>query len=121
MRVSIINFPNTPVLLAWLGGNVGGEVKRGVAIAMAIGIANLGGIPASFIYRTQDAPAFHIGHGTVIGSLLLSIVASCIAMFTYNRLNKQKEEQCKREGINHSHAPQFREMGDDSPLFRYTI
>jgi len=39
-------------------------------------------------------------------------------MFTYNRLNNQKEEQCRREGINHSHAPQFREMGDESPLFR---
>jgi hypothetical protein len=39
-------------------------------------------------------------------------------MFTYNRLNKKKEEQCRREGIDDSHAPQFREMGDESPLFR---
>jgi hypothetical protein len=39
-------------------------------------------------------------------------------MFAYNRLNIQKEERCQREGINYSHAPQFREMGDDSPLFR---
>jgi hypothetical protein len=36
-------FSSIPVVLAWAGGNVGGEVKRGVAIAMAIGIANLGG------------------------------------------------------------------------------
>ncbi|KIM26839.1 hypothetical protein M408DRAFT_330417 [Serendipita vermifera MAFF 305830] len=114
-------FPSIAVVLAWAGGSAGGDVKRGTAIAMTIGIANLGGICSSFIYRTQDAPAFHIGHGTVIGSLLLSIVSSCIAMFTYHRLNKQKEEQCRREGIDHSHAPRFREMGDASPLFRYTI
>lgn len=36
-------FPSIAVVLAWAGGSAGGEVKRGVAIAMTIGIANLGG------------------------------------------------------------------------------
>jgi hypothetical protein len=36
-------FPSIPVILSWAGGNVGGDIKRGVAIAMAIGIGNLGG------------------------------------------------------------------------------
>jgi hypothetical protein len=37
-------FPNSPVVLAWTGGSAGGDIKRGVAIAMAIGLANLGGL-----------------------------------------------------------------------------
>ncbi|KAG8767274.1 hypothetical protein FRC15_005797, partial [Serendipita sp. 397] len=114
-------FPSIAVVLAWAGGNAGGDVKRGVALAMTIGIANLGGVCSSFIYRTKDAPRFHIGHGTVIGCLLLAVVLTCAAMVTYSRLNKQKEVQCRREGIDHSHAPKFREMADASPLFRYTI
>ncbi|KAG9220505.1 hypothetical protein CCMSSC00406_0003961 [Pleurotus cornucopiae] len=36
-------FPTVPVDLAWIGGNVGGTLKRGVAIAMVIGMGNLGG------------------------------------------------------------------------------
>jgi hypothetical protein len=36
-------FPSIAVVLAWAGGSAGGDVKRGVAIAMTIGIANLGG------------------------------------------------------------------------------
>jgi hypothetical protein len=36
-------FPSIAVVLAWAGGNAGGDVKRGVALAMTIGIANLGG------------------------------------------------------------------------------
>jgi len=81
-------FPSIPIFLSWTGGNAGGHIKRAVAIALSVGIANLGGlvdnwslskpkltpifrICSSFIYRTQDAPRFHIGHGTVIGSLLL--------------------------------------------------
>ena len=35
--------PLVPVALAWAGGNSGGNMKRGVVIAMVIGLANLGG------------------------------------------------------------------------------
>ena len=36
-------FPTIAVDLAWAGSNAGGDVKRGVVIAMVIGIGNLGG------------------------------------------------------------------------------
>jgi hypothetical protein len=35
-------FPTIPVALAWAGGNAGGDMKRGVVLAMVIGIGNLG-------------------------------------------------------------------------------
>jgi hypothetical protein len=37
-------FPSIPVLLSWGGGNVGGDIKRGVAIALSVGISTLGGL-----------------------------------------------------------------------------
>jgi len=36
-------FPCTPVIFAWTSSNAGGDFKRGVAIAMVSGFANLGG------------------------------------------------------------------------------
>jgi hypothetical protein len=36
-------FPTVPVILAWAGANAGGDLKRGVVLAMVIGISNLGG------------------------------------------------------------------------------
>lgn len=36
-------FPNIACILVWAGGNAGGDIKRGVVIAMVIGIGNLGG------------------------------------------------------------------------------
>lgn len=36
-------FPSIPIVLAWAGGSAGGDIKRGVAIAMTIGFGNLGG------------------------------------------------------------------------------
>ncbi len=44
--------------------------------------------------------------------------ASCIMMATYRRLNRQKEELCKREGIDQTRRAEFRDIGDASPLFR---
>lgn len=36
-------FPTIAVDLAWVGSNTGGDIKRGVVLAMVIGIGNLGG------------------------------------------------------------------------------
>lgn len=36
-------FPTIAVDLAWAGSNAGGDMKRGVVIAMVIGLGNLGG------------------------------------------------------------------------------
>jgi hypothetical protein len=112
-------FPTIAVMVAWAGGNAGGDMKRGVVIAMVIGLANLGGICSSFVYF--DPPHFHVGHGTILGVLSLSITLSFFAMWNYNRLNKQKEALCLNQGITAEQEDEFRNMGDDSPLFRYTI
>lgn len=36
-------FPTVAINLAWVSSNAGGDLKRGVAIAVATGLANLGG------------------------------------------------------------------------------
>ncbi|CAK5281322.1 unnamed protein product [Mycena citricolor] len=112
-------YPTVAVDLAWAGSMAGGDVRRGVVIAMIIGLGNLGGICSSYIYITP--PYFHIGHGTMMGWLSLTIILSCVAMWDYNRTNKKRDEYCKREGIDESRRDEFRDMGSESPLFRYTI
>jgi hypothetical protein len=47
-----------------------------------------------------------------------SIVCTSIMMWTYTRLNKEKEELCAREGINESMTEMYRDLADKSPLFR---
>ncbi|KAG2075430.1 MFS general substrate transporter [Suillus decipiens] len=112
-------YPTIPIIIAWAGSNAGGDLKRAVVLAMVVGFGNLGGICSSFIYI--DPPHFHIGHGTVMGFLSLSIIMSLFAMWDYNRLNKKKEAQCLADDITDDKGYEFRDMGDASPLFRYTI
>ena len=54
-------------------------------------------------------------------TLMISILLSAFAMWDYNRINKQKEEQCREGGITEDREDEFRDMGDQSPLFRYTL
>ena len=54
---------------------------------------------------------------------MISMVLSAFAMWDYNRINKQKVEQCDELGITDSEdqRKEFWLMGDQSPLFRYTL
>jgi len=112
-------FPTTAVMLAWAGGNAGGDMKRGVVLAIVIGIGNLGGICSSFIY--YQPPRFFKGHGTNMGCLGMTIVCSSILVWKYKRLNEEKEKLCAREGIDGSMHSKYRDLADQSPLFRYVI
>ena len=83
-------FPCLAIMLAWTGGNAGGNMKRGIVLAVVIGLGNLGGcasllrcigvqwelidaliyhcsVCSSFVY--YQPPHFHKGHGTMMGCL----------------------------------------------------
>ncbi|KAF8133663.1 major facilitator superfamily domain-containing protein [Boletus edulis] len=111
--------PCVPVVLAWVSSNAGGDIKRGVAIAIVNGLGNLGGICASFIFF--DPPRFHVGLNVCMGLLVSSILLTFVSMWDLNRINKEKERLCSESGVTEDQKDEFREDGDDSPLFRYAL
>ncbi|KAI5118141.1 hypothetical protein M0805_001740 [Coniferiporia weirii] len=110
-----------PASLAWVGNNCAGDLKRAVGLAIVLGGANVFGIIASFTYRMAEAPRYRTGHAIVMGFMCLSFALSVLMMFVYNRINKARDEKCRREGIGESMRKDFADLGDDSPLFRYTL
>ena len=46
-------FPSVALTQAWTGGNVGGEVKKAVVLAMVVGVGNLGGCVYLFVGITH--------------------------------------------------------------------
>ncbi|KAM5543421.1 hypothetical protein V8D89_002672 [Ganoderma adspersum] len=113
--------PCVATQLSWAGGNFAGELKRAVVIGMVVGFGNFGGIVASFIYRQQDSPRYTLGHTVCIASLCLFYVMVVVAVVTLRALNKRKIAQCEREGLTLADEDTFAELGDRSPLYRYTI
>jgi len=114
-------YATVPVLLSWASNNTGGDTKKAVRIAIMVGIGNLGGICSSFVYRNQDKPRYHLGHSVQIGALCMSFACSAVFIFVFDRLNKKKEELCRRRNIAVSDGARFKGLGDDSPLFRFSL
>ncbi|OJA08578.1 hypothetical protein AZE42_11894 [Rhizopogon vesiculosus] len=50
-----------PGIVSWLGNNLAGQYKRGVGMALHIGLGNFGGAFATVIYRSQDSPRYILG------------------------------------------------------------
>ncbi|KAK0489449.1 MFS general substrate transporter [Armillaria novae-zelandiae] len=111
-------FPTVPLMLVWGSGNAGSSLKKGVIIGLQSGVGNLGGICSSFIYRTQDTPRFHLGHGIALGFLCMAFVISAFTVCLYRRLNQVKDALCAEKGIQGDRKAEFANLGADSPLFR---
>ncbi|KAJ7680719.1 MFS general substrate transporter [Mycena polygramma] len=133
-----------PGVVAWLGNNLSGQYKRGVGMALHIGIGNFrqaqpqvlkseclssvlncSGAIASNIYRTQDKPRFLIGHGCELMFVGIGLICVPIAVLTYTRINNRRDELARgleeRGEKNIYSRQELRRMGDRAPDFRYTI
>ncbi|KAH7921931.1 MFS general substrate transporter [Leucogyrophana mollusca] len=113
-----------PGIVCWLGNNLAGQYKRGVGMALHIGIGNLSGAVASNIYRTQDSPRFILGHGIELMFVGIGFITLPIIVLVYRRINRRRDEDARlalEQGEKNRYTPQeLRELGDRAPDFRYT-
>jgi len=114
-----------PGVVAWLGNNLAGQYKRGIGMAMHIGIGNFSGAIACNIYRTRDSPRFIIGHAMELMFVGIGFICVPTAVICYIQINKNRDA-AQREALERGEkskytAQQLREMGDRAPDFRYTL
>lgn len=114
-----------PGIVAWLGNNLAGQYKRGIGMAIHIGIGNFSGAIASNIYRSKDAPRYILGHALELMFVGIGFICLPIAVLAYIRINKKRDASAKRlleNGETHGYTPlEIRRLGDRAPDFRYTL
>jgi len=113
-----------PGVVVWLSNNLSPQYKRGVGMALHIGIGNFGGAIASNIYRTQDKPRFILGHGIELMFVGIGLIFVPILVFSYRRINRQRAEFMDREAEGLEKKPsaeELRALGDKSPDFQYVL
>ncbi|EAW17245.1 allantoate permease family MFS transporter [Aspergillus fischeri NRRL 181] len=110
-------YPAFPGNVTWLSVNLAGDYKRAAGMAIHIGLGNMAGAMASNFYRAQDAPKYILGHSLELGFAVVGIIAVVILRFSYQRINK-KRDQMDVSGYGNA---QLAMMGDRSPLFRYML
>ncbi|KAF2685922.1 MFS general substrate transporter [Lentithecium fluviatile CBS 122367] len=106
-----------PITLVWLANLMSGHYKRSVSSAIQVGFGNIGGIVASNVFLTREAPKYPTGYGVSLGMLWIC-GASCTAMFfLVKRENKKREAGHRDHRLEGPHADN---LGDDHPHFRLT-
>ncbi|KAI6045456.1 MFS general substrate transporter [Pisolithus marmoratus] len=93
-------YTGIPCTVGWLANNLQGKYKRAVGGALQVSTANLGGIVASNIFRTQDEPRFILGFAIEIGFLCMGLVVTVFSAYTYHRANTARISHARRDDIN---------------------
>ncbi|KAI0055359.1 MFS general substrate transporter [Artomyces pyxidatus] len=112
------SYASFPGVVSWLGNNLAGQYKRGVGMALHIGIGNFAGAIASNVFRTQDSPRYVLGHGIMLMFVGIGFVAAPTVVLLYAHINRKRERVVAAGGGQHS-AKELRAMGDRAPDFRY--
>ncbi|KAF3911174.1 hypothetical protein AA313_de0209198 [Arthrobotrys entomopaga] len=86
-------YPCIPNAVAWSSNNILDPGKRGLSLGFVIGIGNLAGLVNCFVYRTKDKPNYKLGHGVVLGFLIVLLFGgSVLQHILLIRENRRKKE-----------------------------
>ncbi|KAI1180393.1 MFS general substrate transporter [Nemania sp. FL0916] len=105
-----------PIVVCWFQMNLGGHHRRAIGAAWQIGFGNLGGIVATYIFLSGDAPRFTKGYAVCLAFVLLSGIASTLYLISIHLENKRRAKMATDVGLSEYEKT---EMGDLNPEFRY--
>lgn len=108
-------------VVSWTGNNLTGSWKRAIGMAIQISIGNLGGAVGMNIYLEKQEPEYWLGFGFSLGILLCASTAAMILRIALQRAGEKREAMSEDEIRERYTREQLWEMGDSSPLFRYTL
>jgi len=98
-----------------------------LAAAAQIGLGNLGALASSNVYRKQDKPHYYLGHGVVLGFVMLGYICGPLYAFMLKRENKRKMEWLEQQAMlpeeqrTQYTVEELRAQGDKAADFKYLI
>lgn len=113
--------PIAPMAGSWLSNNIVSSGRRAVALAFTMAFGAIGGFTGSFMYNTDDGSTsplgFHLSLGLAIAGLLVAVALA----LSYRRENKRRMNMSEEEVAASYTEAELMDLGEKSPLFRYTL
>ncbi|OPB36461.1 MFS permease [Trichoderma guizhouense] len=107
--------------IAWLPNNTPRYGKRTTATGMQLTFGNASGIMSAFIYPALDKPRFIRGHAVSLSMVAFGTCVYGFLWFWFWRANNNRDAGELSEEHQGLPDDELKELGDDSPHFRYTI
>lgn len=80
---------NVASILGYMQNNIVGQTKRAFTSALVIGAGGIGGIVASTVFRSEDAPGYRPGLWVTIGANFVILIVCTIMSLGFHHRNKQ--------------------------------
>lgn len=114
-------FPMAPVGGSWASNNFGTSSRRAIGLAFVMAIGSLGGLTGSFIYKESRSPYFHLAFSLSIGFAFIGLCIVAALVFSYWFANRKRDRMVEHEVRERYTEVELVELGEKSPLFRYTL
>jgi hypothetical protein len=105
--------------------NLAPSSKRAVGMALLISLGNLGGIAGSNIYLAREAPKYRTGFGVSFAICVAAIAMAFFLRHAFDKENKRRDALVAERGADAIRAEyseqELHDLGDLSPLYRYTL
>lgn len=97
--------------------------KRAAAIGLLMLFGSVGGGSiGSNIYIASEAPVYPLGFGFSVGATVLGAMIPATVHWYLLRKENRRREMMSLEDVHEKYTPaELGEMGEDSPLFRFTL
>lgn len=84
-------------------------------------MGNVGGIMGSYMFYDSDAPAYNTGFGLSITFGITGLLAAVAAELSFKWANSKRDKLDEEEIRARYDNDELMRMGDNNPLYRYTL
>lgn len=105
--------------LTWMPNNLPSHYKRATGQGLDFTIANLSGIVSPFIYRTQDAPTYVLGHAVTLGCVAYAGILLAAVSILLKRENEKRDRGERDDILVGKSEAEIAKLGDYHPTYRY--
>ena len=112
-----------PIVGAWTSVNIPNPSKRAAAIGLLMLFGSVGGGSiGSNIYLAEEAPTYPLGFGFSVGATVLGAMIPATIHWWLMRKENRRRDTLDVDTVQSQHTPlELSEMGENSPLFRFTL
>ncbi|KAF9880140.1 major facilitator superfamily transporter [Colletotrichum karsti] len=114
-------YPIQPAGSSWAANNLAPASRRAIGVAFNICVGNIGGIIGSYMYLDSEKPKYYTGFGLSLAFGGSGLIVALLLELSYKWGNDKRDKISEEEVRAKYTERELLEMGDKSPLFRYTL
>ncbi|CAN9417370.1 unnamed protein product [Alternaria alternata] len=114
-------YPIQPAGSSWAANNLAPSSRRAIGVAFNICVGNIGGVIGSYMYLESEKPKYYTGFGLSLAFGATGFIVAFLLELSYKWGNTKKARLSEDEIRAKYSDQELLDMGDKSPLFRYTL